>query len=91
MVALGPGSVLGRSGSRGGSWSYRRQCSGRRALLSAVHLLRAISLPAVPGRVERLRLGTQLLLRRALPINALEMLPGDGTDGLHNLAVSIQS
>jgi MFS family permease len=40
--------------------------------VAAVRLLRPVSLPAVPSRVERLRLGTQLLLKRRLPSNALE-------------------
>jgi hypothetical protein len=56
---------LGRTSSRGHNRGRRRQCIGCALLLSAAPLLRAISLlrAGVPTRVERLRLGTQLLLR----------------------------
>jgi hypothetical protein len=93
VVALGPGSVLGRSGSRGGSWSCRRQRCDRRTLLSTVYLLRAVSLPAVPGRVEWLRLGTQLLLRRGQPI-ALECYRATGptiTGRLNSVVLCFQT
>jgi len=64
---------LGRCGSRGRNRGYRRQCSGRRTLLlSVISLLWAVSLPAVSSRLEWLRLGTQLLLNRKLPSNAVE-------------------
>ena len=63
---------LGR-GSRGRNRGYRRQCSGRRTLLlSVISLLWAVSLPAVSSPLEWLRLGTQLLLNRKLPSNAVE-------------------
>ena len=63
--ALGPGSVLGRSGGRGRNRRRRRKRNRITALLPLwlLWLLRTTASPAVSTRVERLRLGEQLLLR----------------------------
>jgi hypothetical protein len=57
VVALGAGSVLGRSGG----WSRNRRRGRERNRIRAVlplWLLRTIASPAVSSRVEWLRLGT---------------------------------
>ena len=59
---LGARSVLGRSGGRGRNRRRRRERNRITALLP-LWLLRTTASPAVSTRVERLRLGEQLLLR----------------------------
>jgi len=58
-------SVLGRNGGRGRNRRYRRERNRIPALLPLwlLWLLRTTASPAVSTRVERLRLGEQLLLK----------------------------
>src|SRR6516162_1494703 len=60
---LGTRSVLGRSGGRGRNRRRRRDRNRITALLP-LWLLRTTASAAVSTRVERLRLGEQLLLRK---------------------------
>ena len=62
---LGARSVLGRSSGRGRNRRRRRERNRITALLPLrlLWLLRTTASPAVSSRVERLRLGEQLLLR----------------------------
>jgi len=59
--ALGARSVLGRSGGRGRNRRRRRE-RNRITTLLPLWLLRTTASPAVSSRVERLCLGTKLLL-----------------------------